>query len=251
MESTKNSSSVMKNTSKISLAVLIILWVLSFIAFINSLILVDWFKIGLSLAALVLYLLPLFIRKVLKVSLSTALEVIYYLFIFASLILGEVFAFYGPFPFWDIILHFLSGFILAGIGFSLIGLLGKGKQTMLFSLLFAFCFSMTLGAMWECLEFTFDTVVGTDAQKDTHLRNISTITMQRDGGNHPVRVENIERTEVYLANGEVITIDEGYLDIGLMDTMKDTLINTAGATLFVVVGALGFADKKKLTITKN
>ena len=241
----------MKNTSKISLAVLIILWVLSFIAFINSLILVDWFKIGLSLAALVLYLLPLFIRKVLKVSLSTALEVIYYLFIFASLILGEVFAFYGPFPFWDIILHFLSGFILAGIGFSLIGLLGKGKQTMLFSLLFAFCFSMTLGAMWECLEFTFDTVVGTDAQKDTHLRNISTITMQRDGGNHPVRVENIERTEVYLANGEVITIDEGYLDIGLMDTMKDTLINTAGATLFVVVGALGFADKKKLTITKN
>lgn len=239
----------LKSSSKISLAVLVILWVLSFVTFVNSLILWDWFRIAMSFSALVLFMLPFFVRQVLRITLPTALEVVYYMFIFAGLILGEVFAFYGPFPFWDVVLHFLSGFVLAGVGLSIVDLLGRGKQTIVFTLLFAFCFSMTLGVVWECLEFTFDVTVRTDAQKDAHVHNISTITMQRDGGSTPVRVDNIEKTEIYLANGEVVTVDEGYLDIGIMDTMKDLFVNAAGATLFVIVGALNATGKQK--IAKN
>ena len=208
-------------------------------------------KIGLSLAALALYLVPFFVKYMFKINFPTLLEVIYYLFIFASLILGEVFAFYGPFPWWDVVLHYLSGFVLAGIGLSLAQIMSKNKSGKFFALLFAFCFSVTLGTAWECIEFSFDMALRTDAQKDAHIRNISTITMQRDGGNQPVRVDDIINTNINLASGETITVDEGYLDIGLMDTMKDTFVNIAGALTFVAFGALSSSVAKNFVITKR
>lgn len=166
------------------------------------------------------------------------LEITYYLYIFSALILGEVFAFYGPFLWWDVVLHGLGGFLLAGVGYALAQNLIKTKPNKIFVLFFAFCFSMTLGVAWECLEFSFDQIVRTDAQKDTHLTNISTITLQRDGGNKPVHLNEIEKEEIYLRNGEIITIDEGHLDVGNMDTMKDLLVNTAGALAFVMLMAV-------------
>lgn len=226
------------------------IWGLSFAAFISALFIGDWFKISMGFVALMLLFIPFLIEKFLNLNLSGALKISYYLFIFASLILGEVFAFYGPFPWWDVVLHFLSGFLLAGVGLSLVGILVKGKQTRSFALLFAFCFSITLGVVWECTEFTFDMLVRTDAQKDAHVRQISTITMQRDGGNRPVRVDNIERTEIFITDGEPIVINEGYLDIGLMDTMKDLLVNIGGAGLFLVFGAFYTKDKLKLVAKK-
>ena len=243
--------SYLKSLNKFSLIAFIIIFILSFVAFIDSIIIKDLVKIGLSLAALILYLVPFITKYKLKIVLPILLEIIYYLFIFASLILGEVYAFYGPFPWWDIVLHFLSGFVLAGIGLSIVQIMNKNKSGKFFALLFAFCFSITLGTAWECLEFGFDITLRTDAQKDSHLHNISTITMQRDGGNQPVRLDNIESTNIKLANGEIITVDEGYLDIGLMDTMKDTLVNFAGAIVFVIFGALNSKATKNFIIAKS
>ena len=232
-------------SDKVSLVTLIVLWGASFVALINSIVLVDWMKIGLAVAALLLYFLPILMKLKWKIHLSAILEITYYLFIFASMVLGEVFAFYGPYPFWDIILHFLSGFMLAGIGFSLIRNVKKDRVSKILVLIFAFCFSVTLGTIWECVEFTFDTTIRTDAQKDAHLQSISTITMQRDGGNQPVKIDNIDNIDINLKNGETIKIEEGYLDIGLMDTMKDILINIAGAVLFCFVGAIQVQNDKK------
>lgn len=236
-----------KATNKFSLVAFLIIYILSFAAFINSLILGDWFKISLAFVALILYFVPLILKKFLNILLPTMLEIVYYLFIFASLILGEVFAFYGPYPHWDIVLHFLSGFILAGVGVSIINIAAKGKTPRWLILVFAFCFSMTLGAAWECVEFSFDQLTRTDAQKDAHLSSISTITMQRDGGNRPVRIDGITSTDLHLENGETITIDEGFLDIGIMDTMKDLFVNATGAATFVILALL---DKKQ-NLTKN
>lgn len=241
-----------KVNSKFAFFVFLIIWLLSFIAFINSLILLDWFKITMSFSALVLYFVPFFLSQKFKLKLPAVLEVTFYLFIFAALILGETFAFYGPFPFWDIILHYLSGFLLAGVGLSIVeAAVKKDKTSRFFKILFAFCFSIAVGILWECLEFTFDMTVRTDAQKDAHLKNISTITLQRDGGNRPVRVNDIEKTEIHLKNGETVTIDEGFLDIGLMDTMKDILVNTAGAATFCVFGAFYLKGKTKNPFAKN
>lgn len=242
--------SFLKSTSKLSLTAFVIIFSLTFAAFISTIIIGDLVKIGLSLAALILYFVPFFVTLKFKIHLPTLLVVIYYLFIFASLILGEVFAFYGPFLWWDVVLHFLSGFVLAGIGLSLINI-NKVKCGKFMALLFAFCFSITLGTAWECLEFSFDQIARTDAQKDTHLSQISTITLQRDGGNQPVRVDNIVSTDIHLASDETITIDEGYLDIGLMDTMKDTLVNVAGALVFVIFGALSSTATKNFIPTKS
>lgn len=236
---------------KASLITLVIIWGLSFIAFINSLFLMDWFKISMAFIALALYFLPLLIKKFFNLEFPAILEIFYYLFVFAALVLGEVFAFYGPFPFWDVILHFLSGFVLAGIGYSIITLSQKSKVTKFIAGLFAVCFSITIGVAWEFTEFTFDRFVKTDAQKDAYVKNIATITMQRDGGNTPVQVNDITTTDIHLTNGEIITVYQGYLDIGLLDTMKDLFVNTAGALLFCAIGALSAEGHHKSKITRH
>lgn len=217
----------------------------SFVALIHALTLGDWFKISMAFVALGLYFVPWLAKKFLKIELMAGVEVVYFLFIFAALILGEVFAFYGPFLWWDVVLHFLAGLVLAGLGYSLMEIMAKGKQARGLLLLFAFCFSTTAGILWECTEFSFDMLVRTDAQKDAHVRQISTITLQRDGGNQPVRINDIERTEIYVVDGETVTIDEGFLDIGLMDTMKDILVNFAGAGAFVIIGMMATKNKLK------
>ncbi len=211
----------------------------------------DFVKIGLSLSALIIYSFPDLVSYFSGIRFPATLKITFYLFVFASLILGEVFAFYGPFPFWDIVLHFLSGFVIAGIGLSLVEIMNKESGKKAFSLLFAFCFSITLGILWECLEFSFDITLRTDAQKDAHVRQISTITLQRDGGNRPVKLDEIEKTEIYLQNGEVVTIDEGFLDIGIMDTMKDIFVNIAGAVAFCGFGEIYLKKRDKNAFLEN
>ena len=250
MSKEKSAKKYLREVNKTALGAFCLIFVLTLIVFINTIIIGDWVKIGLAGAAMILYFVPDLVSYKLKLHLPVILIITYYLFIFASLILGEVFAFYGPFPFWDIVLHLLSGFVIAGIGLSIVEIMSKGEKSKAFTLLFAFCFSITLGVMWECLEFTFDMTLRTDAQKDAHVANISTITMQRDGGNQPVRVNDIVNTDIHLASGETITVDEGYLDIGLMDTMKDILVNTAGATLFCIVGAVYLKKNQKASLAK-
>ena len=101
-----------QKTNKVALLALVIIFGLSLAALIYSITLKDWMKIGLAAAALILYAVPILITKAVKIQLPSVLEVTYYLFVFAALILGEVFAFYGPFPFWDIVLHLLFGLFL-------------------------------------------------------------------------------------------------------------------------------------------
>lgn len=228
-----------KKINYFSLMTFLVIFGISGAALINTVILGDWFKISMAFVALILYFVPFFVAKVFKIGLPVLLEVFYYLFIFASLILGEVFAFYGPFLWWDVVLHFLSGFVFTGIGFALLKILNKERKiSKPVTMIFAFCFSVTIGVLWECVEFSFDCLARTDAQKDAHVRQISTITLQHDGGNRPVRLDDITSVDIYLENGETVTINEGFLDIGLMDTMKDILVNFAGAALFLIMWPL-------------
>lgn len=238
---------LVQKTNKFALIVFVVIFGLSLAALGKSIVLGDFMKIGLSFVALILYFVPLFVNQILRIQMPILLEIVYYLFIFASLILGEVFAFYGPFPFWDVILHFLSGFIFTGVGFSLVQILTKNKEAKILAMLFSFCFSITIGTLWECIEFTFDMAVQTDAQKDAHISQIATITLQRDGGNQPVLVEDIIGTDLHLKNGEIATIDKGYLDIGLIDTMKDLLVNLLGSILFLIPATFYLKQGSKAT----
>ena len=96
----------------------------------------------------------------------------------------------------------------------------------------AFCFSMTIGVLWEFFEFGMDEMFGLDMQKDTVVTGISSTLLDPSGSQHPQRIDRIESVEV---NGQELGVG-GYLDIGLRDTMGDLFVNFVGALAFSVIG---------------
>ena len=186
---------------------------------------------------LVLFLLPPFVQKTFNVELPTVLEIIILIFIFSAQILGELAEFYVKIPLWDTMLHTTTGFLAASLGLSLADLLNRSERFKIqlspfFVALVSFCFSMTVGVLWEFFEFAMDVLVQTDMQKDCVLHSISSVMLHEDGRNIPVILSGIEEVTV---NGVPLGLG-GYLDIGLYDTMKDLFVNFIGAVVFSVFG---------------
>ena len=198
---------------------------------------------------LVLFLIPSFVDRRLKITLPHTLEVIIVLFIFCAEILGEIRAFYLRIPWWDTMLHTMNGFLMAGVGVSMVDIFNRSEKfkfqlSPVFVALVTFCFSMTIGVLWEFFEFSMDLFTFTDMQKDTVVSTISTVDLNRAKENVPVIIKGIEN--VILTGGN-LTVDGtgmdsysldlgGYLDIGLMDTMKDLIVNFIGAVIFSIIG---------------
>jgi len=187
--------------------------------------------------ALIAFLLPQFIEMNYYIHVPNTLEVILILFVYASLIMGEIGSFYQKIPLWDTALHTTNGFVMAAVGLSLVNLLNRSKKftfklSPLYVAMVAFCFSMTTGVLWEFFEYSMDTYVGTDMQKDYVIHTIHSAKLDKNGTG-VITLSNIQTTRV---NGEELPID-GYLDIGLNDTMKDLFVNFIGA---VVLSAFGY-----------
>lgn len=194
-------------------------------------------NVFLCILTLVLLVVPSFIQVNLKIEFPTGLEIILLFFIFAAEILGEIQAYYIKIPEWDTALHTVNGFLMAAIGFSLVDILNRHerfsiKLSPLYVSLGAFCFSMTIGVIWEFFEFAMDRFFGLDMQKDTIVHSISSVALDPAGGNHPVVIKNITDVAV---NGQSLGIG-GYLDIGLIDTMQDLFVNFIGAVIFSIIG---------------
>src|SRR5699024_6974332 len=102
----------------------------------------------------------------------------------------------------------------------------------LFTAIVAFCFSMTIGVVWEFFEFGMDSLFNLDMQKDTVIHTIRSVTLDPSGHNIPYVIKGIGETAV---NGQELGIG-GYLDIGLIDTMQDLIVNFAGAFVFSIIG---------------
>ncbi len=189
-----------------------------------------------ALTLLLLYI-PSWIQVKLRIELPPALEITILCFIFAAEILGEVNAFYVKIPGWDTMLHTMNGFLAAAVGFSLVTLLNDDERLVFnlspfFLSLIAFCFSMTIGVLWEFFEFAMDFFLHTDMQKDTIIHDIYTVTLDATRSNRVVSMKDIR--EVFV-NGENLGLG-GYLDIGIIDTMKDLFVNFIGAVVFSVTG---------------
>ena len=215
--------------------------------------------IFMAVLTLLLFLIPFFIDRRLNIKLPNALEVMILLFIFSAEILGEIQNFYGIFRHWDTILHTINGFLCAAIGFSLIDILNRSqkfhtKMKPIFVALVAFCFSMTIGVLWEFFEFGMDEIIKTDMQKDRIATVISSVALNEEKENVPIVIKSIEETKIY---GEIdnekteITIKGGYLDIGLKDTMKDLLVNFVGAIIFSCIGLLYIKDRDEYRFAEN
>lgn len=191
----------------------------------------------LCILTLILFTIPSFVEKNYHIDVPDTLEVIILLFIYSAEILGEIRSFYVRFPFWDTMLHTLNGFLAAAIGFSMVDILNRNRKfsfqlSPFFMALVAFCFSMTIGVLWEFFECAMDLFFHMDMQKDTIVTSINSVLLNPEGLNQMIRIDNIQSTVV---NGQDLGI-QGYLDIGLLDTMKDLFVNFIGAVVFSVIG---------------
>lgn len=197
------------------------------------------FLCGLTL---ILFTMPALIERRLRVDLPDTLEIIILLFIFAAEILGEIRAYYVKYDNWDTMLHTMNGFLCAAIGFSLVDLLNRQKKEALrlspfYMAVTAFCFSMTIGVLWEFAEFTMDQVFLMDTQKDTVIHAFSTVMLDPTNQNAAVPVRDIADVIIVHSDGTQQALGlGGYVDVGLHDTMEDLFVNFIGAVVFSAVG---------------
>ena len=186
---------------------------------------------------IVLLYIPSWLQVKLRIELPPPLEITILCFIFSAEILGEVNAFYVNVPNWDTMLHTLNGFLAAAVGFSMVLLLNDDERltfdlSPFFLALVAFCFSMTIGVLWEFFEFGMDFFFHTDMQKDTVINAVYTVALDPTRTNKVVAIKGIQDVVI---NGESLGLG-GYLDIGIIDTMKDLFVNFIGAVVFSVTG---------------
>lgn len=245
-----------RNSGKQSIIVYLIIRAIIIGVMIRQITLGDWHNVFLCALSLVLLFIPFFLRSTFKINLPSVLEIAVFLFVFAAEILGEIANFYGHIPIWDTMLHTVTGFLAAAVGFGAIDLLNTHSKrlsmTPLFVALVSFCFSMTVGVVWEFGEYAVDRLLKFDTQKDRIVTEISSVKLHPDGENEEVKLSGISYTIIFDDKGnELARIDGGYLDIGLRDTMKDMLVNMAGAVVFSAAGFLYIHRRDKYKFAES
>lgn len=211
---------------------------------VRNIMIKDYNNVFMCVLSLLLLFIPTIIDKRFNIKLPSVLESIIVLFIFASQILGEIQEFYLRVPHWDTMLHTLNGFIMGAIGFAMIDILNQSPRlhfnmSPVFVAFVGFCFSMTIGVLWEFFEYFMDINTLSDMQKDTLVPLISSVSLNPDIKNTSLAIKDITKTVIYGTINNVETayqIDGGYLDIGIIDTMKDLIVNCIGALSFSVAG---------------
>jgi hypothetical protein len=186
-------------------------------------------------------MLPPVIDRKFNIKLPGGLEISAVIFTFMCVIGGELGYFYAQFPFWDKILHTFSGFLIAAIGLALIEFLNKRKSSVFnlspfFIVFFAFCFSISVEAMWEIFEFAVDTLTGTtDMQADYFVTSFASKKAGGDKFPTPIVVNGIDSVIIRFADGREQLTLPGYIDLGIADTMIDIIVGAIGAFIFCSV----------------
>lgn len=233
------------NLKKKRTKIQMVLTVLVILSVVRQFFLGNYHNMFLGILTLFLFMVPAVLDQTLGVTIPVGLETVILIFIFSAEILGEINAFYVKIPVWDTILHTTNGFLMAAIGFALIDLFNRSdrfsiKMSPYFVAFFAFCFSMTVGVLWEFFEFSMDWFFGQDMQKDWILPAINSVKLNPAGANVPVHVD----IQSVVINGEKWNLG-GYLDIGIVDTMKDLMVNFIGAVVFSIIGILYLKHRGK------
>ena len=232
-----------------------VLRILVILVAIRQLLTKNFEGFAICILSLLLFLIPSLLEDHFKIEIPTVFEAIIYLFIFAAEILGEVDAFYTAIPGWDTMLHTINGFLAAAVGFSLVDLLNRHSKRVdlspFYLALAAFCFSMTIGVLWEFIECFADLFLGQDMQKDFIVQNFQSVSLDPTHSQKIIAVKNITDTVIHTADGKTYTIEGGYLDIGILDTMKDLFVNFIGAVVFSTLGYFYVKRREKLNAEEN
>lgn len=250
----KKIKNVIKKSDKKKLTIYLVLRALVIFCMIRELFLGNIMNALLCVLSLILFLIPMFVEKTFKVDLPNTLEIIIMLFIFSAEILGEINSFYLKIENFDTILHTLNGFLCAGVGLSLVDLLNNKVESFnlspVFIVIVAFCFSMTVGVFWEFFEYGMDKYFGFDMQKDTYVSDLKSVELDNTKSNEVVEIKDINRTIIVDKDLNTYQLN-GYLDIGLYDTMDDLKVNFVGAAIFSAFGYVYLKTKEKFKFIKN
>ena len=237
--------------NRTTLTVYLVLRALVILTLVRGVFRREYQTVFLCALSLVLLVLPSFISKKMKIVLPSTLEIIILLFIYAAEILGEINSFYVRVPHWDTMLHTINGFLCAAIGFALVDMMNRNDRfsfqlSPLYLAIVSFCFSMTVGVMWEFFEFSGDYFLGMDMQKDTVVNAIHSVNMDATLTNTVIHIRDIADTILVHSDGpqEALGLG-GYLDIGIIDTMKDLFVNFIGAVVFSIIGFFYVKEKGK------
>ena len=242
----------MKKMSRCLKIAYIILGVLVMASLVRAVMLGNYENAFLCVLVFIMFSIPSFVKRQFHLDIPNVLEIIVLVFIFASEILGEIASFFINIPFWDTMLHTTWGFICAALGFCLVDVLNQDEKIKFTLSPFyvsaaSFCFSMTVGVFWEFFEFGVDRLLGKDMQKDTIINSFNSTLLDPTKSNIPISVSGITDTAV---NGQSLGIN-GYLDLGLYDTMEDLFVNFLGALVFCIIGYFYIKHRGKGKIAKN
>ena len=228
--------------NKTTLTVYLVLRALILVILVRDVLRREYQSVFLCALSLLLLVMPSIISKKLKIVLPSTLEIVILLFIFAAEILGELNSFYVRVPHWDTMLHTINGFLCAAIGFALVDMMNRNDRftfqlSPLYLAIVSFCFSMTVGVLWEFFEFSGDYFLGMDMQKDTIVTAIHTVNLDPTLTNTVIHVRDIADVILVHSDGSQQAMGlGGYLDIGIIDTMKDLFVNFIGAVVFSCIG---------------
>lgn len=239
---------VIRKLPTINIVIFFVLRLFVVVSMVEQSIRGNWNNVFLCILTLVLFTGPIIVKNKLHIGLPKTLEIIIYLFIFSSAILGEIQNFYGIFKHWDTLLHTLNGFLCAAVGFSLVDILNRREDidinmTPIFMVVVSISFSMTVGVLWEFIEFGVDTYLNKDMQKDRVINTINSKALGNLEENELIKIEDIDKTIIYYDNYKKQYMIDGYLDIGLLDTIKDLFVNFVGAVIFSLLGYLYVRDR--------
>lgn len=228
--------------NKTTITVYLVLRALIIFILVRDVLRREYQSVFLCALSLLLMVMPSIISKKLKIVLPSALEIVILLFIFAAEILGEINSFYVRVPQWDTMLHTINGFLCAAIGFALVDMMNRNDKfsfqlSPLYLAIVSFCFSMTVGVLWEFFEFASDMFLGMDMQKDSIVHAINSVNLDPTLTNTVIHIRDITDVIVVHSDGSQQALGlGGYLDIGIIDTMKDLFVNFIGAVVFSFLG---------------
>jgi len=153
----------MKKVDKIRFWLSLLFRILLVVAGVIAVFTTNWINLALAVFTMFLTFLPSIVERRYKLDLPSEIEILVLLFVYGSLYLGELYAFYEKFWWWDLFLHAYSGIMIGIAGFALVYVLNKEKKltfnlSPLFIAMFSFSFSVALGVMWEIFEFVMDSV---------------------------------------------------------------------------------------------
>lgn len=182
------------------------------------------------LATAALVCVPVVMGILMKFSVNPVMFT-FIVFYAAAPLLGSMYKLYYLTSWWDDLLHFSGGVVFAMLGLFLAKFLNKNnKSSLMLCAVFAFCFSLAIAALWEFFEFTMDSLFGMDMQVDTVINSINSYLL----GDSPGVQGSITEIESVYINGKELGVG-GYIDIGLIDTMKDMMTEGMGALLYCII----------------